>query len=126
MMPGPGLNRTATAPPQTEPCRIDRPFGQARAIAPDGATTQAWLQTGEACTFTTAASIRTVKETLTRSLRSVQPRRGIHRRLRPHDPGHHPDQNHPRRPAGTGKALKTGGGQHQFGTYRHPDGGTGK
>jgi len=71
MMAGPGLNRTAVAPPQMDPCRIDRPSGQARALGPDGTTTQAWLQTGEACAFTAAASIRTVPETLTRSLRAA-------------------------------------------------------
>ena len=38
---------------------------------PDGATTQAWLQTGEAYAFTAAASIRAVEETLTRSLRGA-------------------------------------------------------
>ncbi len=71
MMPGPGLNRTAIAPPQTEPGRIDRPSGQARAFGPDGATTQAWLQTGDACASTAAASLRAVAETLTRSLRAA-------------------------------------------------------
>ena len=29
--------------------------------------------------------------------RSVQPRRGVRRRLRPHHPGHRPDRHHPRR-----------------------------
>jgi hypothetical protein len=71
MIPGPGLNRTAVAPPQMDPGRIGRPSGQARALGPDGATTQAWLQTGEACAFTAAASIRAAAETLTRSLRAA-------------------------------------------------------
>jgi hypothetical protein len=52
-----------------DPGRIDRP-GRARALGPDGAATQAWLQTGEACAFT-AASIRTLPETLTRSPRAA-------------------------------------------------------
>ncbi len=38
----------------------------ARAASRDGATTEAWLQTGESYAFTVAASIRAVKETLTR------------------------------------------------------------
>jgi short subunit dehydrogenase-like uncharacterized protein len=42
-------------------------FGWARAVGPDGATSQAWLQTGEAYAFTAAASIRAVEETLSRS-----------------------------------------------------------
>ena len=70
-MPGPGPNRTADAPRQTDPGRIDRPSRQARALDPDGATTRAWLQTGEAYAFTAAASIRAVEETLTRSLRGA-------------------------------------------------------
>ena len=42
--------------------------GWACATGPDGATTQAWLQTGESYAFTAAASIRAVEETLARSL----------------------------------------------------------
>ena len=45
-----------------------RSFGWARATGPDGATTEAWLQTGESYAFTAAASIRAVEETLARSL----------------------------------------------------------
>ena len=45
-----------------------RSFGWARAAAPDGATAQAWLQTGDSYAFTAAASIRAVEEALTRSL----------------------------------------------------------
>jgi len=48
-----------------------RSFGWARATGPDGATAQAWLQTGESYTFTAAASIRAVEETRTRSLRGA-------------------------------------------------------
>jgi short subunit dehydrogenase-like uncharacterized protein len=63
--PAPGS--TASDPPADE-----RPayasFGWARATGPDGATTQAWLQTGESYAFTAAASIRAVEETLARSL----------------------------------------------------------
>jgi short subunit dehydrogenase-like uncharacterized protein len=46
-------------------------FGWARATGPGGATTQAWLQTGEAYAFTAAASICAVEETLTRTLRGA-------------------------------------------------------
>jgi short subunit dehydrogenase-like uncharacterized protein len=48
-----------------------RSFGWARATGPDGATTQAWLQTGEAYAFTAAASIRAVEETLIQSPRGA-------------------------------------------------------
>ena len=44
-----------------------RSFGWARATGPDGATAEAWLQTGESYAFTAAASIRAVEETLARS-----------------------------------------------------------
>ena len=44
-----------------------RSFGWARATGPDGATAQAWLQTGESYAFTAAASTRAVEETLARS-----------------------------------------------------------
>jgi short subunit dehydrogenase-like uncharacterized protein len=46
-------------------------FGWARATGPEGATAQAWLQTGESYAFTAAASIRAVEETLTRSPRGA-------------------------------------------------------
>ena len=45
-----------------------RSFGWARATGPDGATAEAWLQTGESYAFTAAASIRAVEEALARSL----------------------------------------------------------
>ncbi len=38
---------------------------------PDGATAQAWLQTGESYAFTAAAGIRAVEETFTRSPRGA-------------------------------------------------------
>jgi hypothetical protein len=65
-----GPDRTAIAPPQTEPCRIDHPSGRARATGRDGAIAQA-LQAGEARAFTAAVSIRAGAETLTRSLRAA-------------------------------------------------------
>jgi len=46
----------------------NRSFGWARATGPDGATAEAWLQTGESYAFTAAASIRVVEETLARSV----------------------------------------------------------
>ena len=65
----------AADPPASDPqaagSRAYRSFGWARATGPDGATAQAWLQTGEAYAFTAAASIRAVEETLTRSLRGA-------------------------------------------------------
>jgi short subunit dehydrogenase-like uncharacterized protein len=45
-----------------------RSYGWARATGPDGTTAEAWLETGESYTFTAAASIRAVEETLTGSL----------------------------------------------------------
>jgi short subunit dehydrogenase-like uncharacterized protein len=45
-----------------------RSFGWARATNADGATAQAWLQTGESYAFTAASSIRAVEEALGRSL----------------------------------------------------------
>jgi short subunit dehydrogenase-like uncharacterized protein len=51
--------------------RAYRSFGWARATGPDGATAQAWLQTGDSYVFTAAASIRAVEETFTRSPRGA-------------------------------------------------------
>ena len=48
-----------------------RSFGWARATNADGATAQAWLQTGESYAFTAASSIRAVEEALKRSLRGA-------------------------------------------------------
>jgi len=42
--------------------------GWARAAGRDGATAEAWLQTGESYAFTAAASIRVIEETLARSV----------------------------------------------------------
>jgi short subunit dehydrogenase-like uncharacterized protein len=63
---GPGASDT-----QTEGTPAYRSFGWARATGPDGATAQAWLQTGESYAFTAAASIHAVEETLTRSPRGA-------------------------------------------------------
>ena len=67
----PAAAKPRTRDPQGAGPQAYRSFGWARATGPDGATTQAWLQTGEAYAFTAAASIRAVKETLTRSLRGA-------------------------------------------------------
>ncbi|HUC13508.1 MAG TPA: saccharopine dehydrogenase NADP-binding domain-containing protein [Acidimicrobiales bacterium] len=48
-----------------------RSFGWARATNADGATAQAWLQTGESYAFTAAASIRSVEEALAGSFRGA-------------------------------------------------------
>jgi short subunit dehydrogenase-like uncharacterized protein len=45
-----------------------RSFGWARACGSDGATAEAWLQTGESYAFTATSSIRAVEEALARSL----------------------------------------------------------
>ena len=58
---------TASDPPTGERPSY-RSSAWARATGPDGATTQAWLQTGESYAFTAAASIRAVEEALARSL----------------------------------------------------------
>jgi short subunit dehydrogenase-like uncharacterized protein len=63
--PAPGS--TASDPPADER-RAYTSFGWARAIGPNGATAQAWLQTGESYAFTAAASIRAIEEALARSL----------------------------------------------------------
>jgi short subunit dehydrogenase-like uncharacterized protein len=63
---GPGASDAQTAGPPAY-----RSFGWARATGPDGATAQAWLQTGESYAFTATASIRAVEETLARSLRGA-------------------------------------------------------
>jgi short subunit dehydrogenase-like uncharacterized protein len=61
----------ASGPKASDPPADQHPayqsFGWARATGPDGATTQAWLQTGESYAFTGTASIRAVEETLARS-----------------------------------------------------------
>ena len=46
-------------------------FGWARAAGSDGATAEAWLQTGDSYAFTPAASIRAVEETLAGSQRGA-------------------------------------------------------
>jgi hypothetical protein len=121
-----GTDRTGLAPPQTEPCRIDHPSGQARATGPDGAIAQA-LQTGDARALTAAASIRTVADTLTPSLRAAfsapaASGAGFARTI--------PDTTRtdtiPGIPARTGKALKTGGGTSARNYGIITDGGTGK
>jgi len=65
----------APSPPASDPAAAGPPayrsFGWARATSPDGATAEAWLQTGESYAFTAAASIRAVEETLARSLRGA-------------------------------------------------------
>ncbi len=61
---------TAYSPVPGDPAP-DRPayqsVGWARAAGRDGATAEAWLQTGESYAFTAAASIRVVEETLAQS-----------------------------------------------------------
>ena len=44
-----------------------RSFGWAKATGADGASTQAWLQTGDAYAFTAAAALRAVEEVFTRT-----------------------------------------------------------
>ena len=67
----PAAAKPRTPDPQDAGPQAYRSYGWAQATGSDGATTQAWLQTGEAYAFTAAASIRAVEETLTRSLRGA-------------------------------------------------------
>jgi short subunit dehydrogenase-like uncharacterized protein len=62
---GPG---SAASDPPADERSAYQSFGWARATGLDGATTQAWLHTGESYAFTATASIRAVEETLARSL----------------------------------------------------------
>ncbi len=50
---------------------VYRSFGWARATSHDGSKAEAWLQTGDSYTFTPAAAIRAVEETLERSRRGA-------------------------------------------------------
>jgi short subunit dehydrogenase-like uncharacterized protein len=63
---GPEASNGHAAEPQAY-----RSFGWARATGPGGATSEAFLQTGESYLFTTMASIRAVEETLSGSLRGA-------------------------------------------------------
>jgi short subunit dehydrogenase-like uncharacterized protein len=67
----PAAPRPRASDPEPAGPRAYRSFGWARATGPDGATAQAWLQTGESYAFTAAVSIRAVEETLTRSPRGA-------------------------------------------------------
>ncbi len=67
-MPGEPDPGSAAPDPPANQHPAYQSFGWARATGPDGATTQAWLHTGESYAFTATASIRAVEETLTRSL----------------------------------------------------------
>jgi short subunit dehydrogenase-like uncharacterized protein len=62
----PAGTKTPDPPAGQHPAYLS--YGWARATGPEGATTQAWLQTGESYAFTATASIRAVEETLARSL----------------------------------------------------------
>ena len=64
----PNITAYAAIPTADEPQSL-RSHGWARATSADGATAQAWLETGESYAFTAAASVRAVEETLSRSLR---------------------------------------------------------
>jgi short subunit dehydrogenase-like uncharacterized protein len=67
-VPGDPARRSTVSDPPTDERPAYASFGWARATGPDGATAQAWLQTGESYAFTAAASIRAVEEALARSL----------------------------------------------------------
>jgi short subunit dehydrogenase-like uncharacterized protein len=54
----------AVSPPADDVTRSFGSFGWARATGPDGATAEAWLQTGDSYAFTRAASIRAVEATI--------------------------------------------------------------
>jgi short subunit dehydrogenase-like uncharacterized protein len=67
----PAAHGPGTSGPQTTSPPAHLSFGWARATSPDGTTAEAWLQTGDSYTFTAAASVRAVEETLARSLRGA-------------------------------------------------------
>jgi short subunit dehydrogenase-like uncharacterized protein len=67
-VPGDPAPRSTASDPRADERPAHLSFGWARATGPDGATTQAWLHTGESYGFTATASIRAVEETLARSL----------------------------------------------------------
>ena len=67
-VPGGPAPESKTPDPPADEHPVYRSFGWARATGLDGATAQAWLQTGESYAFTAIASIRAVEETLARSL----------------------------------------------------------
>jgi len=66
-VPGDPAPRSTASDPRADERPAYLSFGWARATGPDGATTQAWLQTGESYAFTATATIRAVEETLARS-----------------------------------------------------------
>jgi short subunit dehydrogenase-like uncharacterized protein len=66
-VPGNPAPDSNASDPSADKRPVYRSFGWARATGPDGATAQAWLQTGDSYAFTAAASIRAVEETFTRS-----------------------------------------------------------
>ena len=68
VVPGGSAPGSEASDPPAEERPAYQSFGWARATGADGATTQAWLQTGESYAFTATASIRAVEETLARSL----------------------------------------------------------
>jgi short subunit dehydrogenase-like uncharacterized protein len=63
--PAPG---SRTSDPSAGQRPVFQSFAWARATGPGGATSEAWLQTGESYAFTAVASIRAVEEALARSL----------------------------------------------------------
>ena len=67
-VPGHPAPDSNASDPSADKRPVHLSLGWARATGPDGATTEAWLQTGESYAFTAAASIRAVEETLARSL----------------------------------------------------------
>jgi short subunit dehydrogenase-like uncharacterized protein len=67
-MPGHPAPGSKASEPSADKRSVHLSLGWARATGPDGATTEAWLQTGESYAFTAAASIRAVEEALARSL----------------------------------------------------------
>jgi short subunit dehydrogenase-like uncharacterized protein len=63
--PAPGAK---AADPSADQRPAYQSFAWARATGPDGATSEAWLQTGESYAFTAVASVRAVEQVLARSL----------------------------------------------------------
>ena len=97
----PAAAKPRTRDPQGAGPQAYRSFGWARATGPDGATAQAWLQTGEPTPSPPPPASAPSRKPSTRSPRGrCQPRRGVRRGLRPHHPRHHPDRHHPSRSGG--------------------------
>ena len=67
-VPGPPAAGAKASDPSADQRPAYQSFAWARATGPGGATSEAWLRTGESYAFTAVASIRAVEQVLARSL----------------------------------------------------------